>query len=719
MKSISKLLLRGYLRARPLDMRMQQYSYLMARFTWLQEPLTELKEELFPPKPKAPVEEEEVVTAPDEVVLQIINADIRGQLGTYHIEHWLQERGMGHLFKATKTGANQPVVVKEYLLPSRLFNPEEAKQRQQAFSTLAGLSLADGRLSDFRLIAPREAIPDSHSLERCYLVTDAQDASPTLRQVLKVQGVFPAASVRVLLGQVLQTLESLHQQRFVLPAGQVQSGLVHGHINLDTLLWVERQGQFFTYVCDLDLWERLFDPPTVESAPRTVPQDLAGLGRVGFALLIGDVKGERDPQDETAWPGDDPDLEYFIRQLLALAPPFETAAAARQALLQLPPILTPAVRQQPDVDGEQGARSLSKLMMALALLGCLALLGVLIWALWFRQRSPAVIPEPQQCCLKEVSAVPTGQYVYTALEGGTWSNIVSQATGEQNRLPTLTEQLAIAQPEFQLVYRPTGSYDQAIAAVEARQAAFAVLPLPDTELPSDLTSQIIAYDGLAMIVPFGYSERSQSLPRTLRGEISTDQIQKLYQGQVLNWRDLGGADLPVQLYAPANREALDIFKQRLFDTQPGEMIQSEAPINILPPLEMLRTLIRGFETEQVGSIGFAPISQILGQCSVYPLAIKDGKQAAVQPLELVTGDPISPQTDLCDRKGSYFPNDDAIISGKYPLAYPIAIVYPQDNSLPPVGEKFAEMLKTVEGQRLLRETGLVPVTPEPATAEGE
>jgi ABC-type phosphate transport system substrate-binding protein len=66
---------------------------------------------------------------------------------------------------------------------------------------------------------------------------------------------------------------------------------------------------------------------------------------------------------------------------------------------------------------------------------------------------------------------------------------------------------------------------------------------------------------------------------------------------------------------------------------------------------------------------------------------------------------------LCNDKGSYQPNTEALISQRYPLAYPLTIVYPRDNRRPPVGEKFAEMLKTTEAQRLLAEAGLIPLQP--------
>jgi ABC-type molybdate transport system substrate-binding protein len=43
----------------------------------------------------------------------------------------------------------------------------------------------------------------------------------------------------------------------------------------------------------------------------------------------------------------------------------------------------------------------------------------------------------------------------------------------------------------------------------------------------------------------------------------------------------------------------------------------------------------------------------------------------------------------------------------------LPVVYPRDNSRPPVGAKFAEMLQTQEGQQMLSKTGLIPLQPLP------
>jgi ABC-type phosphate transport system substrate-binding protein len=128
---------------------------------------------------------------------------------------------------------------------------------------------------------------------------------------------------------------------------------------------------------------------------------------------------------------------------------------------------------------------------------------------------------------------------------------------------------------------------------------------------------------------------------------------------------------------------------------------------------MLRKVIRDFEEKEIGAIAFGTISKAFGQCSVYPLALVEGEKDPVQVLVQDNNQPINPAIDLCKDKGSYFPDRQVLKTGSYPLGYPLAVVYPRDNSRPPVGAKFAEMLRTEEGQRLLGKTGVVPLQPLP------
>jgi len=773
--NIPKVVVKYYLRRYPARIRLTQFNFL-SRWAWMSPILAELKPELFPPKPEDAVVPElivEAAIAPPGAVLApspypqyrctlgdplncqeplatmeraakdcricafpatlAEKAEIWGRRGTYRVVRCLGRRGIGRLYEAVQLGTEQPMIIKEFLLPRRYFNAEEMRQRQEAFISLAGVALADGRSQDFRLISPWEAISDDRE-ERCYLVTQPPDASLTLNQVLSQTGAMSTDQVRLVLNQVLQTLEFLHQQKFALPMGQVQTGLVHGNLTLDSLLVIKgKEPEFgagdFIYLCDLSLWERLFEPFQTKVMNGSVAKDLTALGYAAFYLLAGKAIDENgqplQPKDDKLWAGVYLPLKKYILRLLELDLPFENAADARRALLQIP--LDPVINQfaleaEAKVKPKQFSKALAVLLMALLL----AALGKLAMVLLVKP-APAAEITPPICCIKEVGGTPIGEYNYTAVENGIWDKFLNQ-TGLAG-VPTnqrLKDYLAAAQPKLKLNYQSVDSVKEAIAKVRSGKAAFAIIPMIK-ELPNDLTYQEVAHDALAVFVNFSYSEREKGLPTALNGQLTLKQVQDIYVGKTKDWQQLG-SNLPIKRYAPLDGESINLFEQKVLGDQRAiatfrELLHDAKPqpdssfiqkqesnkIEQLPTLEMLRTSIQDFESYQTGGIGFAPFSQVFGQCSVYPLALGKEGQKSIQALTLADGKAIDPTLDLCDRKGSYAILPELVRSHRYPLSYAIAIVYTRDNSRSPVGEKFAEMLKSTEGQKLLSQFGLIPL----------
>ncbi|AKG24417.1 hypothetical protein IJ00_03525 [Calothrix sp. 336/3] len=641
-------------------------------------------------------------------------AEIRGQLGTYQIEDYIGRRGLGRLYRATQQGMNLPVVIKEYLLPGRYFNAGEARLQKQIFQSVAGVDLADGRSQDLRLLEPLEAIVDDIE-ERCYLVMDERYLNPTLNSYLTREKM-TSLQVRWVLNQGLQTLIFLHGQKFRFPSGQVQDGIAHGNLSLDNLLlvasgadeFVPVEGQknldFYLYFCDLAVWEQLF-LPLVKPTVKEKYHDLISLGYVAFYLLTGRVITEEgeplDPRQESHWQGVEPHLKAFILRLMQIEMPFVNAEVARKELLKLP---QPEFVSAADVT-EEGEVTTSKpqIPVKVLLLGALGLgvIGGLAWLLFGKPQLSNAAKTPQVCCLKDVGAIPPGKFAYTATNQGIWHYILQQRDLIQKG-QTLEERLQAAQPKLQLIYEPAESTDEAISKVRNGQAAFAIAPLIHP-LPSDLQAQEIAYDGLAVFVSFSYSQREKGLPEQLQGKLTLTQLQQLYGKGVDNWQEFTNSTLPVKTYTPDNKEAMEVFQQKVL---PGN---EESQSLSLPEFEMMRTVIRDFESAKVGAIGFSSLAKITSQCSVYPLALQTSGKNPVQPLVFKNGKAIEPSTDLCDRKGNYHPDAAAIRSGRYPLGYAIAVIYPRDNNRPAIGEKFATILKTREGQRLLGEMGLVPL----------
>ena len=732
-KRLLKTPIKRYIKRQPASLRLARFNAL-SRYSWLKGSLEDLRPELFPQPGKVP--SLPVSAEPSAEAQQLIHTQIRGRRGLYEVTHWLRKRGNGNLFRAVQLSSKQPVVIKEYLLPIQSFNSEELRQKQRAFSHFGGFQYLDDQTRDIRVIRPLEAIVDlgtedelagvRPAFRRCYLVTDSRDANPTLAQQIAVRGALPAAQVRAMLSQLLQTLSVLHQQKVLLPSEQIQLGLVHGNLRLDNVLWIEEKGYPFLYLSDFALWEQIFQSASTGRSnsavtPTSVVEDLRSVGRIGVSLLTGaeqTTSASADTSPLASYSGD-PELESFIRRLLEPeGVPFETAEVAWQALLTLPVPAQPAFGRGERVTAvETPARISWRSPTLLAGLG-LVLTGSLIWLLRSRAQSRAErTAHPAVCCLADISGIPPGSFRYAVVEAGIWQSVLEQENlGVPGRslAAALSDQMVLdgaAPPEItQAQAVRVSSLAEAIEQVETGAVDFAILPLGDpAAVPIGLGWQAIAYDGLAAVVPFSYANRDRGVPKSLQGSLSLSELKDIYTGTVLNWREVGGPRLPLTVHMDNSPEVVTTFEQRVLNPVTFSEL-APTYLEQRPPIHLLRAIIREFESvPQAGGIGLVPLSEVVGQCAVYPLALSTVGQQAVQPWKLVSGDPIEPTTDLCNRKGLYHPDVSVFEGGAYPLAYPIAVVYPQDNSRSPIGQKFAELMQTEEGQTLLTEAGLVPL----------
>ncbi|MEM6714748.1 MAG: substrate-binding domain-containing protein [Cyanobacteria bacterium P01_C01_bin.147] len=669
--------------------------------------------------------------------------ELLGQRGRYRIEALVSVRGRGRVYQGRQLGNEQPVSVREYLLPRRQFTPSEIRLRQNSFRDRGGLALADGRPERFRLMQPEEAIPDQKE-PRCYLIdTEEIDLLPSLRTHLQARSPWSAPLVWRFYNQVLQTLESLHGQKFTVPAGQVRQRIVHGNLSLDSILidWPEDPAfagdpQFLVYLTDLLLWEGLFDLPGQETPRPTVADDLAAVGRLGYRLLVGepDDAAIGDPRQPADWPAVQPALKQYTFQLLGLRTPFLSAAAARQAIPADWQLLeTSSLAVTADEAEAAPARRWWRWLLALLLLGLLG--GALGWWLTRRQRAIASSETPQLCCFDGATGVPRGAFTYASDRAGLGDYVFRQKNLVFSDV-TVEAAIETTYPEVALTYSPMLTDEAAIAAVINEEADFALSAVFGESagalqpIPAELQASPVAHDAIAVYVAFSYEQRAQGLPQALNGRLTFDQLRQLYTGQITNWRQLGGPDLPVQLYVPSEPDMVAIFEARVLQDpltiaafrQLVELqtIQSSpitptdgppiTPVRVLRTFDSLRAVIQDFEEAAIGSIGFGPLSQVFGQCSVYPLALQADTGPFVQAIVRTEGGTaIDPAIDLCQDKGSYQRDDRLIVTGQYPLAYPFEVIYPYDNSRPPMGRKVVEMLQATDSQRQLERAGLVPI----------
>jgi ABC-type phosphate transport system substrate-binding protein len=637
-------------------------------------------------------------------------SEIKGNRGTYQVTQFLGERGLGRLYLGIQLQEKQPVVIKEYLLPSRSFNEDETRQRKATFKRVAGVNLVGGRVQNFRVVNTWEAIADEKG-ERCYLIAKETEPCETLSQYQIKNGAMSASEIREILNQSLQTLQFLHTQKLLLPSNQITQGLVHGNISLDSILiQVQNNQYFYIYLCDLAIWENLFVPPSFPQPTLPQPeQDLNSLGKVAFYLWVGrqknPISGELlEPTDSQLWPKSDDALKNFLYQLIGLTTPFESAEAARQALLKLPKEGDPNKKTSID-DAEEKEKRFRRTLIFLLGVFAFLLLGGGIWYFWGRNslnNESYTQWKALERSFSDVDNVRPGQFTYTGKTYSTWSLVLKKSVGSEGHLEDL---LTNPKPEVKATfnYQPVNN---PIEEVREGKKEFAITGL-ENNITDDLIKEKIADNGLVVFVAF--INTNQNLPETFDGTITLNQLRRIYTGQIKNWQELGGPNLPIELYAPTETEALEQFQKLVFNNNSQQVALFKQNVTYKDTGNTLRQIVPRFE-QGTGIISFSILSQLWGQCAGYPLAIVDDNNQLHQPMfRRRETRPLKPSDNICDHQ-NYF---DVKTFQNYPLGYPLFVVYPKNDSRSLAGSTFTKMLKTRQGQCLLSKVGLVPLQPMP------
>ena len=639
--------------------------------------------------------------------------EIKGRKGTYQIKQCIGARGWGRLYRGVRLNDGQPILVKEYLLLG--LNAETAQRRKDTFVRVAGLTPADGRIQDFRLLPMEEAIASNQG-DRCHLISLIKEPPLPLRQYLSQRGAMTSIQVRDLLNQTLQTLQFLHSQKFRRPSGQMDKGITHGNLNLDSVLWTGSAASpsdpFYIYLSDLADWEFLFRPESAPPLPPALPaQDLIDLGQVAFDLWTG---GTADPR-QSILPDNDRPLKQFVQQLMGLEASFASAEEARQVLLQLP--------RQEENSGLTGHLEAQSKKPKSYLWWCLGafLLCLMAGGLWYLLKPKPDSSDPfraynqlQYKTFKEVSGIEENESRYAREQEGTWSFVLKSRALN----PSLGQVLQEPKPKTQFLDQAFNSEglqadpkaSAPIQAVRQEKMDFAISSLTEP-LTDDLGTETIAYDGLLVFVPF--TKETDSLPTLLKGQIRMEDLRRLYTGEIKNWRELGGSDRPVQLRVPLDLEAVRLFQKLVLKDD----TQAIARFNLLVKRQATQeTLTQNRDARNPGDansiISFGIFSKVADQCGGYPLAIVGENGIAAQALVLKSnGAPITPTDNICDKISRL---DGNLLRRKgYPLEYELNVVYPRDNRRL-AGPQFADLLtKTQQGQCALGLVGLVPLQPVP------
>ncbi|MEO0989063.1 MAG: substrate-binding domain-containing protein [Cyanobacteria bacterium J06639_14] len=282
----------------------------------------------------------------------------------------------------------------------------------------------------------------------------------------------------------------------------------------------------------------------------------------------------------------------------------------------------------------------------------------------------------------QVPEVPAGFFNY----GGstTWAPIRGSVDFEIQK----------ARPEFRLNYvQPREIIPSSQTGLEMLvqgELAFSLASrLPSNELLETLKAKGTQVRLVPVAKSFDVPAVNWSLPLTV---LTIDQFYAIQAGKIINWRDVGGPDLPIQQF---DRSVNDDF----LDTRPN--LETENIELLATPSEAIRRV-----AGTPGGIYVHTASVLVPQCEVKVLALESPLGQRILPYQ----EPLVPASDCPARRNQV--NLEALSSGNYPkqLQDTLYVVINQNGAIEQqAGEAYASFLLSDEGQALLERNGYLRI----------
>jgi phosphate transport system substrate-binding protein len=253
-------------------------------------------------------------------------------------------------------------------------------------------------------------------------------------------------------------------------------------------------------------------------------------------------------------------------------------------------------------------------------------------------------------------------------------------------------------PELKLQYthpqQDTPISDAAIRMLLDGEIDFAQLSRPLTKSEYQeaaqkgftLKQRQVATDGVAVAVN----------PMLEVSGLTVEQLQKIYLGEISNWKQLGGPDLIITPFAenPQDVNSTLFDGKKLDEQELGSKVQY-----VYSPTEALRKV-----SQNPGGVYFGSARAIVPQCTVKPLPLGTTPDNFVAPYigKLV-------ESNQCPQKRDRV-NTKAIKNGSYPLRNKLFVVTKENNGRQKqIGDAYTKLLLTSQGQKAISEAGFAPV----------
>lgn len=181
----------------------------------------------------------------------------------------------------------------------------------------------------------------------------------------------------------------------------------------------------------------------------------------------------------------------------------------------------------------------------------------------------------------------------------------------------------------------------------------------------DLVEHAVARDGLAIVVN----------PANPVGELSMEQLRKIFIGEYANWKEVGGPDLPIIVLSRESSSGTFVFFQ--------EFVLQKA--DYTPKARLLAgtsALVQSVAADK-GAIAYVGLAFALeAKTTVKMVAVK-----------------------AADDAPAVLPSDETVRAGHYPVARPLYL-YTNGSSSPEV-KSFIDFCFSEAGQKIVTETGYI------------
>ena len=284
-----------------------------------------------------------------------------------------------------------------------------------------------------------------------------------------------------------------------------------------------------------------------------------------------------------------------------------------------------------------------------------------------------------------VTDVPSGSFNY----GG------STAWAPIRQL--VDSQIQSARPEMQLRYvnpangSPSSSSGIRMLLNGRLDFAQSSRPLTDEENAIarreglTLEQRPVGIDAIAVVV-----NHSLNVPG-----LTVDQLQQIYRGKLTNWRQVGGADLPITPFSQRLEDAdTAIFSAR--SVLPKQLFGSNVEY-IYSTTEALRKV-----STTPGGLYYASARTVVPQCSVKPLPLGSTSNQLIPPYS----EPLVP-SEQCPRQRNQL-NTEAFKNGSYPITHKLFVIIKQNQGRSQqAGVAYASLLLSDQGQKATEQAGFL------------